>query len=194
MDRATTAPADRLFCAVELSKTSWLLGIQFPDHQKASVYPIKGGDSEGLMAKLVAARDRWANVSGKKPSIILCYEAGYDAFWLARFLKGPIKQTSISVEKSSQDSANAGWDCLTLLGSLLPKLGAGRQLHRKVDPLPSVDSTQMRPPCISTICLANGETETGAALGPRVRVVDLLELLEDPRLMFYGDAWARVRH
>ena len=61
MDRATnsTAPADRLFCALELSKNSWLLGIQFPDHQKASVYPIKGGDSEGLMAKLVAARDRW---------------------------------------------------------------------------------------------------------------------------------------
>jgi transposase len=72
---------------VELSKNSWLLGIQFPDRQKASVYPIKGGDSEGLMAKLVAACDRWTNVSGKKPSIILCYEAGYDAFWLARFLK-----------------------------------------------------------------------------------------------------------
>ena len=54
MDRATnsTAPADRLFCAVELSKNSWLLGIQFPDRQKASVYPIKGGDSEGLIAKL----------------------------------------------------------------------------------------------------------------------------------------------
>ena len=82
MDRATnsTAPADRLFCAVELSKNSWLLGIQFPDRQKASVYPLKGGDSEGLMAKLVAACDRWTKVSGKKPSIILCYEAGYDAF------------------------------------------------------------------------------------------------------------------
>src|SRR5262245_31163345 len=88
MDRATnsTAPADRLFCAVELSKNSWLLGIQFPDRQKASVYPIQGGDSEGLMTKLVAACDRWTKVSGKKPSIILCYEAGYDAFWLARFL------------------------------------------------------------------------------------------------------------
>jgi hypothetical protein len=48
MDRATnsTAPADRLFCAVELSKNSWLLGIQFPDREKASVYPLKGGDSE----------------------------------------------------------------------------------------------------------------------------------------------------
>jgi hypothetical protein len=38
MDRATnsTAPADRLFCAIELSKKSWLLGIQFPDCEKAS--------------------------------------------------------------------------------------------------------------------------------------------------------------
>src|SRR5262249_6097982 len=89
MNRATnsTAPADSLFCAVELSKNSWLLGIQFPDRQKASVHPLKGGDSEGLMAKLVAACDRWTKISGKKPSIILCYEAGYDAFWLARFLK-----------------------------------------------------------------------------------------------------------
>jgi transposase len=72
---------------MELSKNSWLLGIQFPDRQKASVYPIKGGDSQGLMTKLFAAYDRWAKVSGKKPSIILCYEAGYDAFWLARLLK-----------------------------------------------------------------------------------------------------------
>jgi hypothetical protein len=80
MDRATSrAPADRLFCAIELSKKSRLLGIQFPDRQKASVFPLKGGDREGLMAKLVAACDRCTKVSGKEPSMILCYEAGYDA-------------------------------------------------------------------------------------------------------------------
>jgi hypothetical protein len=45
-----------------LSKNSWLLGIQFPDRQKASVYPLKGGDSEGLMAKLAAACDRWTKI------------------------------------------------------------------------------------------------------------------------------------
>ena len=39
------------------------------------------------MARLMAARDRWAKVSGQSRSIVLCYEAGYDAFWLARFLK-----------------------------------------------------------------------------------------------------------
>jgi hypothetical protein len=49
MDRATnfTAPADRLFCAVELSKNSWLLGIQFPDREKASVYPSKAATARG---------------------------------------------------------------------------------------------------------------------------------------------------
>jgi len=39
------------------------------------------------MAKLLMATDRCAKISGKKPSIVICYEAGYDAFWLARFLK-----------------------------------------------------------------------------------------------------------
>ena len=84
---ASTPRIDNLFCALELSKNTWLLGIQFPDREQPSVYAIKGGDSEGLMAKLRMASDRCAKLSGKKPTIQLCYEAGYDAFWLARFLK-----------------------------------------------------------------------------------------------------------
>jgi hypothetical protein len=89
MDHASSGtPAETvLYGALELSKNSWLLALQFPDRAQPSLYPIRGGDTEGLMAKLMAARDRWAKVSGKTPSIVLCYEAGYDAFWLARFLK-----------------------------------------------------------------------------------------------------------
>ena len=89
MDQATasTASANTLHCALELSKKSWLLAIQFPDREQPSLYPIAGGDAEGLMAKLTAARDRWAKTSGALPMITLCYEVGYDAFWLARFLK-----------------------------------------------------------------------------------------------------------
>ena len=76
-----------LYCALELSKNTWLLGIQFPDRPQPSLYPVKGGDTEGLMAKLTAAITRWTKLHGKTPSVVLCYEAGYDAFWLARFLK-----------------------------------------------------------------------------------------------------------
>jgi hypothetical protein len=89
MDHATTGTRTEnvIHGALELSKNSWLLALQFPDRAQPSIYPIRGGDTEGLMAKLMAARDRWAKMSGKAPSIVLCYEAGYDAFWLARFLK-----------------------------------------------------------------------------------------------------------
>ena len=41
----------------------------------------------GLMAKLDAARQRVAKDTGQTPAVTLCYEAGYDGFWLARFLE-----------------------------------------------------------------------------------------------------------
>ena len=84
---AATSSDQTLYAALELSKNSWLLAIQFPDRDNPSLHPIKGGDADGLIAKLDAARERLAKVSGQVPKVILCYEAGYDGFWLARFLE-----------------------------------------------------------------------------------------------------------
>ncbi len=55
---------------------------------------VRGGNAEGLMAKLDAARDRVAQVTGQTPKVTLCCEAGYDGFWLARFLLQPGIQLS----------------------------------------------------------------------------------------------------
>ena len=89
MNRSITSADLRntLYGAMELSRKTWLLAIQFPDRPQPSLYRMEGGNTEDLMAKLAAASDRWAKASGKRASITLCYEAGYDAFWLARFLK-----------------------------------------------------------------------------------------------------------
>jgi hypothetical protein len=84
---AVTAAEHTLHAALELSKNSWLLTIQFPDRDNPSLYPIGGGNAEGLMAKLDAARDRVAQLTGRTPKVTLCYEADYDGFWLARFLE-----------------------------------------------------------------------------------------------------------
>ncbi len=84
---AVTTAEPTLHAALELSKNSWLLAIQFPDRDAPSLYPLRGGDAEGLMAKLDAARDRVAKTTGQRPKITLCYEAGYDGFWLARLLE-----------------------------------------------------------------------------------------------------------
>ncbi len=106
MTRSATVTTSEpiLRAALELSKNSWLLAIQFPDRDAPSLYPLRGGDAEGLMAapslyplrggdaeglmaKLDAARDRVAKITGRRPRVTLCYEAGYDGFWLARFLE-----------------------------------------------------------------------------------------------------------
>ncbi len=84
---AVTTAEYTLHAALELSKNSWLLAIQFPDRDNPSLYPIRGGNAEGRMAKLDAARERLAKVSGRVPRVTLCYEAGYDGFWLARLLE-----------------------------------------------------------------------------------------------------------
>ncbi len=88
----TTSPTtvvgeQTLYAALELSTNSWLLAIQSPGRDNPSLHPIRGGDTSGLMVKLEAARDRMAKVSGQVPKVIVCYEAGYDGFWLARFLE-----------------------------------------------------------------------------------------------------------
>ena len=82
-----TSGEQTLYCALELSKNSWLLAIQFPGRDNPSLHPIRGGDAEQLMVKLDAAQDRLTKISGQVPRVILCYEAGYDGFWLARFLE-----------------------------------------------------------------------------------------------------------
>jgi len=76
-----------IHAALELSKNSWLLAIQVPGRDNPSLHPIGGGNAEGLMTKLDAARDRLTKISGQTPKVTLCYEAGYDGFWLSRFLE-----------------------------------------------------------------------------------------------------------
>ena len=72
----STSSEQSLYAALELSKNSWLLAIQVPGRDNPSLYPIRGGNAEGLMAKLDAARKRLAKVSAQTPKVTLCYEAG----------------------------------------------------------------------------------------------------------------------
>ena len=55
---ATASHEHSIYATLELSKNSWLLAIQVPGRDNPSLHPIKGGDTEGLMAKLNAARDQ----------------------------------------------------------------------------------------------------------------------------------------
>ena len=142
-------PKTALYGALELSKNSWLLALQFPDRAQPSLYPIRGGDTEGLMAKLIAARDCWAKVSGKAPSIVLCYEAGYDAFWLARFLKARgieclvVDAASMQVNRRARRAKTDRIDVGMLLRALIAWSHGERHVWSVVR-VPSVDEEDLR--------------------------------------------------
>src|SRR5882724_897381 len=75
----TNTAAETVYAAIELSKKTWVLGIAFPDRDRPSIYRIPGGNVAELVSRLrVAARNN--------RRILVCYEAGYDGFWLARAL------------------------------------------------------------------------------------------------------------
>jgi transposase len=78
-----------LFCtvAIELSRSRWLIGVLPPRSTKVSVRAIAGGDTARLMEHLDKTRGLLARRFGTPVGLKVCFEAGYDGFWLARLLR-----------------------------------------------------------------------------------------------------------
>jgi hypothetical protein len=116
------------------------------------------------MAKLFAACDRWTKVSGKKPSIILCYEAGYDAFWLARFLKARgieclvVDSASMQVNRRSRRAKTDRIDLGKLLRALIAWCGVGVS---DMFGRPSVFQLSMKKTCAARTASAVGYSPRG---------------------------------
>ena len=75
-----------IFIAIELSQKSWLVTMHCPDRDKISRHKLEGGDHAGLLGLIDRVRERAIRALGATPSVVSCYEAGYDGFWLHRCL------------------------------------------------------------------------------------------------------------
>jgi hypothetical protein len=77
----------RIFAAIELSRTKWIVAIQVSGSDKASLIEVPSGDTACLLGILEKARQKIAGQELRPVEIHTCYEAGYDGFWLHRFLE-----------------------------------------------------------------------------------------------------------
>jgi transposase len=85
-DDVTEADSAKILAAIELSKTSWVVALHLPSHDKISVFHLPGGDVDRLLAMLERARQTVMARGVSAVEIHTCYEAGYDGFWLHRLL------------------------------------------------------------------------------------------------------------
>ena len=117
----TSAPAETretVYAAIELSKKTWVLGIAAPDRDRPSIHRISGGNIAELVSRLRAA-------AKNNRRILVCYEAGYDGFWLARVLAKTgtecrvLDPASIQVNRRARRVKTDRIDVLALLRALV---------------------------------------------------------------------------
>jgi transposase len=118
---STDAPAEAretVYVAIELSKKTWMLGIAHPDRDRPSIHRVCGGNIVELVSRLrLAARNN--------RRILVCYEAGYDGFWLARALAKigiecrVLDPASIQVNRRARRVKTDRIDVLALLRALI---------------------------------------------------------------------------
>jgi transposase len=77
----------RCLIAIELSKASWVVGVQTPLSTKTSQYRLTAGDWKSLLELIERIRRQVGRELGRPVEMISCYEAGYDGFWLHRLLE-----------------------------------------------------------------------------------------------------------
>jgi transposase len=77
---------DIVCAALELSKTSWVCAFAVPGDSQVVVHKIKARDVDRLIGILNSSKAKVEHRLGRPLHIVLCYEVGYDGFWLARLL------------------------------------------------------------------------------------------------------------
>jgi transposase len=107
-----------VYAAIELSKKSWVVGIAHPDRDRPSIHRFAGGNLSDVVARLRKA-------AGDERRILVCYEAGYDGFWVARSLTKlgidcrVLDPASIQVSRRARRVKTDRIDALALLRALI---------------------------------------------------------------------------
>jgi transposase len=99
--------------------------VHSPDRERISRHKLAGGDHAGLLALIAGVRTRAERARGAAPSVVSCYEAGYDGFWLHRCLAAAgivnlvLDPASIAVEQRGRRAKTDRIDGELLLRTLM---------------------------------------------------------------------------
>ena len=136
--------------ALELSKSTWKLGVIIPGGQKMSRYAIAGGDVAAISARLASIRAKAAKI-GLPVRILSCYEAGFEGHWLHRWLESQgvvsheIDPSSIEVNRRARRAKTDRIDLERIMRAFLAHL-RGEPHACSIVHVPSVEEEDEKRP------------------------------------------------
>jgi len=144
---ATSAPV--LYLALELGWNSWKLAFTIGMGQKPRLRTIVGRNTSQLLFEIAMAKRRFG--LPEQASVLSCYEAGRDGFWLHRFLVAHgvenrvVDSASIEVNRRKRRAKSDGLDAHKLVEMLIRWHNGESKVWRLVN-VPSAEDEDLRQP------------------------------------------------
>jgi transposase len=145
------APPATLFLALELSRSTWLVALHSPVADKISQHRVEGGDTEGLLDLIARKRTQAEERLSRPVRVACCFEAGYDGFWLHRWLcargveNRVLDAASILVDRRARRAKTDRLDAAGLLRTLMALERGETQVCRVVHvPSPAQEDARRR--------------------------------------------------
>ena len=104
----TAAPVNAehstLYVAIEISGKSWVVGVKSPASDRIGLHslgPVDAATVEGLKELIEKQRAKAEQALGREVRVLCCYEAGYQGFWLVRWLDQEMSIETVVLDPAS---------------------------------------------------------------------------------------------
>jgi len=129
--------ASGIYISVE-SRSKWVVGVQTPLADNIALHTMACGDVNALLALIDRARIKVAAAGVGAPSVVVCYEAGCEGFWLYRRLVGlgirvvVIDPASLLVDSRAKRAKTDRIDARAMVRALMAWARGERQVLSEV--------------------------------------------------------------
>ena len=102
------AEHNTLYVAIEISRKSWVIGIKSPASERIGLHSLGAANVVGLKDLIEHQQTKAERALGREVRVLCCYEAGYEGFWLARWLDRAMSVETVVLERRNLGFAQRG--------------------------------------------------------------------------------------
>ena len=137
-----------IYVSVEMSRSKWVVGIHTSLVEKIGLHTMACGDVNALLALIDRTRAKLIASGSSSPTAMVCYEAGYEGFWLYRHLVAlgirvvVINPASLLVDRRAKRAKTDRIDARAMVRALMAWARGERQVLSEVVCRPSSRTTR----------------------------------------------------